>query len=473
MSIPDKLFSGIVVFYINENNSLKDTSERFKVSPRRIRRALNKAGIKKSIDKKNEAALRTRKKTCLEKYGVDNPFKSEDVKEKIKDTLSYKYGVSPPMHSNLIKECLKATNLRRYGVENVFQSEEIKGKARITLSERYGVDHPSLSNEIREKANSTLKNRYGVKNPGLMLNHRDKILQSNNIRTISNIPITKLAEELSVSTTTIYRWDNLLDLDKSRLRELDIDSKNGISSLEMYFSNTFGLKRWNKGLVGLKYRPDFKLNENTYINVDGLYWHSELKLENNYHFNMRKKYERLGSRIFQFRSDEIYNKPSIIKSIIGMSNSTIIEVSEVKIANVSRDKSLSFLNENSLRIGGTSEAMGLYYDSELVSVISYKIKKKHLKIERFCSALGVIIAGGFSKLLSFLEKNNEISTISSWIDLRYEIGDFLINNGFVAEKDILSWRWTDLKSTFDKSLINTEKLHKIYDAGQRLYFKEV
>ena len=32
------------------------------------------------------------KKTCIKKYGVDNPFKDNNIKEKIKATFNDKYG---------------------------------------------------------------------------------------------------------------------------------------------------------------------------------------------------------------------------------------------------------------------------------------------------------------------------------------------------------------------------------------------
>ena len=44
--------------------------------------------------------------TCLQHFGVNNPFQSEEVKEKI-----------------------KVVNLKRYGAENPMQNEEIKNKA--------------------------------------------------------------------------------------------------------------------------------------------------------------------------------------------------------------------------------------------------------------------------------------------------------------------------------------------------------
>ncbi len=51
------------------------------------------------IDTKN-----TKKKTCLDKYGVDNPSKSTVIKDRVKETNNIKYGVDHPLQSNDILE---------------------------------------------------------------------------------------------------------------------------------------------------------------------------------------------------------------------------------------------------------------------------------------------------------------------------------------------------------------------------------
>lgn len=63
------------------------------------------------------------KNTCLEKYGVENPFQSTEIKEKSKRTSLEKYGVEFPSKSELIKQKQKDTCLEKYGVENVFQRD--------------------------------------------------------------------------------------------------------------------------------------------------------------------------------------------------------------------------------------------------------------------------------------------------------------------------------------------------------------
>ena len=60
------------------------------------------------------------------------------------------------------KENIKRTNLLRYGVENPFQSEEIKNKIREKNLKKYGYEYASKSDEIKEKVKNTVMDRYGV-----------------------------------------------------------------------------------------------------------------------------------------------------------------------------------------------------------------------------------------------------------------------------------------------------------------------
>jgi hypothetical protein len=77
--------------------------------------------------------------TNLKKYGVENPFQSEEIKQKI-----------------------KATNLEKYGVENPSQSPEIHQKKIETSLKNYGCEYPTQSKIIREKSKQTNFNKYGV-----------------------------------------------------------------------------------------------------------------------------------------------------------------------------------------------------------------------------------------------------------------------------------------------------------------------
>jgi len=116
---------------------------------------------RKNFDKYNcyscsiKCASDKSKQTILDKYGVDNPAKSEKIKNKIENTNIKKYGTKTPAQNSCIKEKMQTTCLNKYGVKNSFQSEEIKGKIKIINLEKYGVINPGQSEEIKQKIKNT------------------------------------------------------------------------------------------------------------------------------------------------------------------------------------------------------------------------------------------------------------------------------------------------------------------------------
>lgn len=141
-------------------------------------------------------AAKTIRKRMLEKYGVENSFQLETVKEKMKKTCLEKYGVefSSQSQNNKIKtakawknksdeerkniakkikesyteekrklaeEKRKKTCLEKYGTETPFLygSKEF----RELMKERYGVEHSMQSPSIREKSEKTFLEKYGAK----------------------------------------------------------------------------------------------------------------------------------------------------------------------------------------------------------------------------------------------------------------------------------------------------------------------
>jgi hypothetical protein len=115
----------------------------------------------------------------IEKYGCENPFENEEIKEKIKHTNLKKYGCENPMQSEEIKEKVKQTNIERYGCENSFQSEEIKEKIKQSNLKKYGYENPMQSEEIKEKIKHTNLKKYGYENPMQSDEIKEKTKQTN------------------------------------------------------------------------------------------------------------------------------------------------------------------------------------------------------------------------------------------------------------------------------------------------------
>jgi len=79
---------------------------------------------------------------------------------------------------NICPEANRSTNISRYGVENVFAADEIKDIIKNTLIEKYGVDHPSKSSELMEKKKKNNFQKYGIEHTISLPHIREKCIQN-------------------------------------------------------------------------------------------------------------------------------------------------------------------------------------------------------------------------------------------------------------------------------------------------------
>jgi hypothetical protein len=119
------------------------------------------------------------KEITLEKYGVEHVSQTPEFREKVKQTCIERYGVENPMLCDEIKDRLIQTNLEKYGVEHISQTQEFKDKSKQSCLERYGIEHVSQTPEFREKVKQAFIERYGVDNPNKTPEIREKIKQTN------------------------------------------------------------------------------------------------------------------------------------------------------------------------------------------------------------------------------------------------------------------------------------------------------
>ena len=90
------------------------------------------------------------KLTCMQKYGVDNPAKTQDVQDKIRATCLERYGTCCSLNSSEAKRKSKETCLEKYNSEYFIQSSDFKEKYKQTCLERYGVEHFSQSIDYKK-----------------------------------------------------------------------------------------------------------------------------------------------------------------------------------------------------------------------------------------------------------------------------------------------------------------------------------
>lgn len=105
--------------------------------------------------------LDKKKKTSLERYGVENAMQSDEKKQKLKQTNLKRYGVENPFMLESIKEKIRETNRSKLGVEYPMQSKKVRGKSKDSCLKKYGKKYANQSADVIDKISQTHKQRYG------------------------------------------------------------------------------------------------------------------------------------------------------------------------------------------------------------------------------------------------------------------------------------------------------------------------
>lgn len=445
-------------YYITKNNTFEDTIRHFNIVSSDLLFLLNYYDLKKDKKLSKEHADKTRqirygnknynnreksKKTCLEKYGVDNPFKD---KEKMHNSYVSKLGVDHPMHdTNIVRKCVSnhnygvsinkghQTNLLRYGVENVTKLDFVKDKIRDSLTE-------------------TFKERYGC-------------------TSYFTMPGAKLSNGGKDSSYNI-KFKELLESNQIQFeRELPLD----------------------------RYRYDFAVGNNL-IEINPSATHNSTwspfgdeTLSKDYHINKYKVARDSGYRcICVWDWDD---KEKIINLLLPRKK---VYARECTVQEVSATDTAHFLNTYHLQGNAKSNIrLGLYYKDELVSLMTFGKPRYNKNYEyeliRLCSSYYVV--GGNEKLFKHFVNKYNPSSIISYCDNSKFLGNVYITLGFnLKSYGSPSKHWYNMKTkkhitdnllrqrgfdqlfgtnygkgTSNEQLMLENGFVEIYDCGQSVY----
>ena len=146
------------------------------------------------------------RKTNLERYGVDNPSKNDGIKKKIKSVMMDRYGVESSLQNKEFREKFKNTMLQRYGVDSPLRSEEIKQRAVQTNLQRFGCEWGFQNEEVKKKSRQTCLERYGVENTAQCEEIRNKIIQTNLSRYNVEFPLQSSEIRQKGIETTLEKY---------------------------------------------------------------------------------------------------------------------------------------------------------------------------------------------------------------------------------------------------------------------------
>ena len=171
------------------------------------------------------------------------------------------------------------------------------------------------------------------------------------------------------------------------------------------------------------YLPDLKLA----IEFNGTYYHSDLFKARPYHLNKTKECNLQDIKLIHIWDSEWIHKKSIIMSMVlnklGKTPNKIY-ARKCEIKGVDKKTSCNFLASNHLQGNCISKTnLGLYYDNELVSIMTFGKLRKSLgqnhvennyELLRFCNKLNTNVIGGASRLFKGFIKNHDPEKIISY-----------------------------------------------------------
>lgn len=212
---------------------------------------------KAKINANNDLIKAKRKATCIAKYGVENPFQSEETKTKIHQTCMERYGYANAAQVPEFIEKQKKTNIERYGTSCTLNTQESINKKKQTWLKHYGVDNPNKSKNIIEKRIDTNRKKYGT----------EFYLQTNECKQRSMKSKLEKYGDAFYSGFVIYYYNNIFFRSKPELCFYIYNKDQGkdiVYEPQPYFKYQCENKDYY-------YKPDFLL-ENRLYEIKGDYF---------------------------------------------------------------------------------------------------------------------------------------------------------------------------------------------------------
>lgn len=154
------------------------------------------------------------KKTNIQKYGVESPTKSKEVRDKIIKTTIERHG-GMGFASTPTKEKVAATMVERFGVDNAMKSEECRNKAVSTKIDKYGDDY--VHTFLKESA----QRKYGVDNFMQVKEIADKSYNTKKEKYGDDF----LKESIIKSAQDRYGVDNFMKVDEIKNKSISTQKK--------------------------------------------------------------------------------------------------------------------------------------------------------------------------------------------------------------------------------------------------------
>lgn len=372
------------------------------------------------IDKNGLNSYQRASIKCIEagKNNLDEKGRNSYQRAVIKTKSTKKIRYDNPNFNNRDKAI--KTNLIKRGVEHHSQTEEwkdlIKSKISVTTSKRAETNKIRYGSSIYAKS----EHRFNLDENHKNFKDINEEFFRKNFIIGGKFDVNKCKNYFGVENCWVYKYKAIFNIDTPCIK-----------NIEQYTVYNF-IKSIYNGIIEINnrkllypqeldiYIPEKKLA----IEFNGIYWHSSIYREKNYHQEKSKLCQEKGIRLIHIYEDEWNNehKREIIKDII--KHALNIPIYENKIyarkciiKEIENKEYNDFCNK--YHIQGTEGAqvkLGLFYNNELVQIASFSKSRYDKQYEwewiRGCPASNNNVIGGTSKLFKyFIRKYNPKSVL--------------------------------------------------------------
>lgn len=494
----------------------------------------NPQQLKEIKDKTNQ--------TVKEKYGVDNISQLNSIKEKKSETLQKHFGeeITNPMdckeivqkvknnwknksqeEKDILTEKTKQTKLEKYGNENYNNGESISKtklsrdkddiqkeikKLKQTKLERYGDENYNN----RKKAEKTFIEKYGAKNifasdefiknrKFIKSQFKKEFLEKGlycltDVAEIINRDYSTLKFEIipklqiNLIEETITNGNNKYLINYNDLIKIQeycyYTDNNGTSYYENeiieFIKSIYNGKiiKNDRTIISPKELDIYIPQKNVAIEFNGLYWHNELRLSNDYHLNKTIACEEKGIDLIHVFEDDWRDNKEIVKSIIASRLGIYqqrIYARKCTIKEINKDLAKTFFNKNHLQSYTKCDIfLALIFNDKIVQCIGVNKKGFHdgnVELTRMVTKLNTQVVGGFSRLMKHLCKNYNFNKIISYVYKAWFNGKGYLASGFkIIKENPPSYFYIINGKRVHKSHFRKEKIKKLYENGILSYY---
>ena len=353
----------------------------------------------------------------------------EDHINQIKKTNNVKYGGNAPMVSKEIQKKVGDTNIEKYGVDNIFKKRKyIEDKVLVKYGNTVITKTDYHKNKMQENYEEKYKS-YKIKKIGELVEFLCETCNKTSTHE-NNSFMYRIKNEITLCKHCVPPYQSMIE----------IELENFLIEHEIKY------KKHDRKLIKPKEIDFHLIDYNIGIELCGLYFHSELFIDKNYHHDKWFDCKEKNINLIQIFEDEWKFKKEIVKNIIlSKLNKNLITLygRKCNIIELTTNDYKNFINDNHIQgFVGAKVRLGLMYNEILVGVMSFSSLRKFMnqskingeyEMIRMCTKSGYKIIGGSKKLLSYFEKEYNPSKIISYCDLRYFTGESYSSMNFILE----------------------------------------